>query len=224
MKKNTILILIFTLFVNGCNCQSNSNDEIKEENSLMSDNTKQQVPFKKGDSKFIPDTTVNKLLLLSNDSSILVNIGNTDNLLLLANEYEPPHIYFINKLKNQFLKMDIQQGSFKNCFGRFSIGYLSLLPKNIDVNLCNFESFFSESGIKLGMTIMDVIQIKGDFFSSVSLNEKYRLIFYSISEYIDFDWNFTSMFLERYNMPAYIACYWFENNKLIKFEYGFEYP
>ncbi|MDR0828750.1 MAG: hypothetical protein LBN95_01370 [Prevotellaceae bacterium] len=163
---------------------------------------------------FEPDTTVNNVILLENDVSISKTFGD---LMKSLTGSELPSVYFSNTLKTQYLKLTFFNGNKRNCFSRFEIGYIANLQNVRVENSSNFDKFYSENGIVLGMQKSELLEKKGENYVKTSQNG-IILLTYSID---DFD---KSQFLKRYNMPLYTAEYWFKDNVLIKFAYGFEYP
>jgi hypothetical protein len=176
--------------------------------------------FNKGSNKttackiFEPDTTINNVILLENDVSISKTFGD---LMKSLTGYELPYVYFSNTLQTQYLKLTFFNGNKRNCFSRFEIGYIADLQNVRVKNSSNFDKFYSETGIVLGMQKSELLEKKGEKYVKTSQNGVI-LLTYSID---DFD---KSQFLKRYNMPLYTAEYWFKDNVLIKFAYGFEYP
>ena len=76
----------------------------------------------------------------------------------------------------------------------------------------DFENFYTESGIKLGVTKEALIKIKGKHYQSEN-QDNFEILKYSLyCDEFGEDW------------ACYTASYWFKNNKLVKFSYGFGYP
>ncbi len=82
----------------------------------------------------------------------------------------------------------------------------------------DYPSFKTESGIKIGMSKKELLEIKGDSFLKKQVNGQ-EVLSYRIDDFS------SSAFLKKYNMPAYFAEYWFTNdNRFFKYKFGFEYP
>ena len=219
---NAKIILLISLFVfSNCGFSNNSKESAQINNTLYTKIVKNKPwAYMQNDTVFIPDTTINKLLLLNNDISVINHIGDTDDLLVHGKDYFP-YVYFVNKSGKQYIKMTIFAGGWSNSFDIFEIGNVSFI-KNEVLNKSDFEDFYTESGIHLGMSQAEVKKIKGNHFVE-TIQKEMNIITYRISENSDFDGdNFTSKFLER-NGTAYRAEYYFKNNILVKFSYGFEY-
>ena len=67
------------------------------------------------------------------------------------------------------------------------------------------------------MTKDEIVNIKGDKYTEIK-EDKTLIIRYVLNDFNN------SGFLKRYNMPVYIAEYWIQENKLIRYRFGFEYP
>jgi hypothetical protein len=164
----------------------------------------------KKNNNFIPDTTVNRSIILDNETSILKVFGDIMDLLLPDTEHEFPRVYFKNKTGTQFLKMILYPGGFNNYFTRFVIGDIAYFPQNEEINNSKFNDFYTESGIHIGISTSDLLKIKG-YNCIITSNDNMQLYIYPI--YSDED---------DYHWAYYTAYYWFKNDKLVKFEYGFE--
>ena len=172
------------------------------------------------EKSIIPDSTINNQIIIMNDLSVLKTFGYIWNLVLR----DPHRIYFVNKSGTEYLKMTFHSGNSENQFSEFEIGDISLIPENEPINKSNFEGFYTESGIRLGITKNELIKIKGKNFIAIKNEHNLEGIRYNLeSDYDGYDYIFKYEFLERYGYPSYYAFYWFKNNKLVKFEFGFEY-
>jgi len=116
---------------------------------------------------------------------------------------------FSNTRNNQFVKFISYPGGIKYGFSYIQVienpqSKYPLLPSKIN----HFES---ANGVTIGMSKLQVTSILGKPVSSM-IN--------SISYYLKNN----AYLLNTYNMPIYSAEYRFENDRLIRFEFGFEYP
>ncbi len=215
-----ISILLLCLFCSCGNCHIPSKDT-EPDSTSASETVKKQWAYMPYDTVFVPDTTINNILFLNNETSIIRNIGNTESLMISDEDYFP-YVYFVSKDETQYIKMTIFAGSSLNSFDVFEIGYVRDIQYKIP-NKSNFENFYTESGIHLGMHKEEVRKIKGSRFVETK-SDGFSIMRYQISEGEKFDGeNYKSRFLER-NGVGYSASYYFKNNKLVKFSYGFEYP
>ncbi|KFF03539.1 hypothetical protein [Flavobacterium reichenbachii] len=82
------------------------------------------------------------------------------------------------------------------------------------------DAFKTGKGIKLGMSKNDIVKILGKCYAPIDSTKGYIELYYTIELPNDSK----SKLLEKNNMPSYYASYKLWNNKLQKFEFGFEYP
>ena len=156
----------------------------------------------------VPDISVNDIKL--SDTTTVV-LGYSDlKYNVIEDKEELPYVIFTNENKTEILKLYLFYGTKKNEFYQAEI---SPYDKKIVPNPTKYKNFSTESGIKLGISKKDLIKIKGNNF--VETNHVLR---YEISEYEK------SHFLEKYNLPIYFAEYTFDQDKLSKIYFGFEYP
>ena len=173
---------------------------------------------------FVPDTSVNKILFLHNSSSTMDMFGDISALLQRQGD-DFPNVCFVNSDGKEFLRLFLYPGSSSNTISFIEIGFSDHLNKTVPKNKSTYQHFFNESGILLGMSEENVKNIKGYVYFDASF-DKFKVLTYIIKEppYSVENGIFISKFLEIYNMPNYNASYWFKNNKLVKFSYGFGYP
>ena len=156
----------------------------------------------------VPDISVNDIKL--SDTTTVV-LGYSDlKYNVIEDKEELPYVIFTNENKTEILKLYLFYGTKKNEFYQAEI---SPYDKKIVPNPTKYANFSTESGIKLGISKKDLIKIKGNNF--VETNHVLR---YEISDYEK------SHFLEKYNLPIYFAEYTFDQDKLSKIYFGFEYP
>jgi hypothetical protein len=161
-------------------------------------------------AQIVPDTSINGKIFLLNVKSVKTEMG--DVMAKLNDKKDLPDVYFSNKTKSQYLRMIFHAGSFKNSFSMFEVGYIS--PKIKVKNKLKYSIFYTERNIKLGMTKTKFLSIMGKNVKKNSFDNSYLL---RIDEP-------NNSFLEMYGLPIYEAKYFFKNNILIKFYFGFKYP
>lgn len=162
-----------------------------------------------GNAIFKPDTTVNKELVLLNSSSIIEKIG--DQSGKLTKDADPGRVMFYDANLMQYLILYHLAGANANRFNEFEIGKLTPGHKyagHIKIKLQ------TESGIELGISKQRLMLIKGKP-SNVSVQKNQLMLIYTIRDV-------SNALLLKQNMPEYRAIYYFTNNKLVKFIYGFE--
>lgn len=215
IAKNTILI-IYILFGS---CLNGKDAKIKE-NIVFTNN---EMKINDYLIKLKPDTTVNNKLMLLNSTSINENLP-TISKTPQYNDY----VFVLNTNGDECLSLGVSYGGTANEFISFDIFYKSdksiqkdIIYQKIDFNKIsfyqsNYNIFFSESNIKLGMSKEEIVKIKGTNFKK-SIVGNVECLIYEID-------NIKSSFLIRYNMPAYTAKYYYNKGILIRFSYGFEIP
>lgn len=168
---------------------------------------------------FIPDTTVNEKLYLNNYNSIMSFYPCIDSLYLHLEQDVYAFCLFANISHTQYLKAFIYEGSLKNEFSLFEIGYLNHenIFSNGQIHDTKYSSFKTESGLSLGMDFESVLSVKGNEYD-LQKRDKDSLIIYRIEA------DDISGFCKKYNMPSYSLCLTIKNSKVNKIVYGFDYP
>ncbi len=161
---------------------------------------------------FIPDSTINNRLKLAAPSSLRTFF--TGRVELVDFLRESPVAVFCNKDKSEYLLAYQYEGTVRDAFSCFEIGYMNdtiLRGKiaNVDGNI-----FSTESEIKLGLSVNSLIEKKGDSYKILSKD--------TIIEYRVPDTN--SDFLKRYNMPGYFLQCVIRGGKIDRIKFGFDYP
>lgn len=170
----------------------------------------QQIPTGKAADGVI-DTTVNNALKLLDPASIRQNIG--DQRRNFIEDAQVIRAQFANKTNNEYLILYHLDGSNANSFNEFEIGLLN--SKKRSFKATTFPSFYTESGVHVGMTMDSLIAMKGKKFKRTDQKGKIVLT-YRVT-----DNNVVNHILTRYNMPIYEAQYFFRGNRLVKFIFGF---
>lgn len=167
--------------------------------------------------EFVPDSVINRMVILENATSVEKSLG--DCMPLLDKNADLPSVVFYNVSGTQYLKLIFHPGNPKNQFSYFEVGSTNDKPQKNrkKPSKTSSQNFTTQSGIRLGMSKRDLVSIKG-FKYRQSLINKTQVIDYKIDNIKKSD------FLRRYNMPEYTARYFFQKDILIKFSFGFEYP
>lgn len=203
MKGITLIFLAFLVLAIACG-QSNPTENTTTENE------KEKVEDM--EMTFSPDSSISSKIYLHNPSSTRENLG--DIMSMVDANKDLPDAFF--KSGEEYLQVIVFPGNETNSISQFVVGYSSNLPKSEKLNPLEITSLQTESGVELGMIKKDLISIKGSSYKEEMVDGQQRLS-YEINES-------TSSFLNRYNMPVYIAEYWFKDDKLYKYKFGFEYP
>jgi hypothetical protein len=210
--KTIILLLLIILY----SCTNKKELDINSKNISIKNNKKfaltKNVSIKNIDSfNLKPDLKINNLELV-NPQSIIENLG--DLKTIMKEDEGLPYVYFTDKNKKQLLTLISFPGSSYNDI------YQIIVEKNKTKNnlpIIQVDNFTTDSNITLGMSKLEIIKLKGDFFIEKKL-DKNEILLYSINDYNKSD------FLKRYNLPSYFMEFTFFNNKLIKLKFGFDYP
>src|SRR5574344_378960 len=119
-------------------------------------------------NRFIPDSTINNTLILSNSESSKLFFKDIADVHLQEDisPYNPlgySFSVFINKDSSQYLSAFEFDGDVKNAYSAFEIGDVSV---DFFKEVRNFYStdyidFKTESGVSLGMQYNDFIELKG---------------------------------------------------------------
>ena len=200
----TVVIGLFLTF----NCSNTHTKDNKGQNITQEDSSEQ---FDLLETNFIPDTIIGKISLI-NSQNVDSYLGN--DVMSTLNDDGLPNSSVISKDMKQRLTFYFHPGSKIKEFSEFHVSYNDGAKKN-DITAEDAE-FISESGIKLGMSLDDFLIIKGE--PDKLEKNKTTIYYYKIDEFENSD------FLKRYNMPIYYAEYEFEQDYLIAFKFGFEYP
>jgi len=157
---------------------------------------------------FNPDTSINNKIKLLDKESILNAIGDQSGKLII--DEKESRIQLMNKTGNQYLILYHLGGGNANSFNEFEVG--NLKAGNESFKKMDFEYFFSNNNIKLGITKKCLIFIHGTRYKK-KITMGNEILEYRIM-------GVNNKFLLRYNMPIYVATYYFKDDKLIRFRFG----
>lgn len=161
-----------------------------------------------------PDFKINQLELRKENT--LINFS-SQNVVLHGNIRYSPIVAFANKEKKEYLLAYQYEGDVKNSFSCFEIGYLKDDAKlENDVVKTKYEDFETESGLKLGMTLEQITNLKGSDYK-VEKKSNEEIIRYTID-------NPDDPKIKQYEMSPYFMEFYLKDNKLYKIIFGFEYP
>ena len=201
---NSTIILI-TFFLYSCNGRKGKSqiENITKEKHIYVDT----IALK-------PDLTVNGLALL-NDTSI--QKITKKKIVIKEGIREAPIAIFLNKKNTQYLLASQYEGDVANYFSLFEIGYLK---DELSLDSIGFKTqtddFKTESGLKLGMTMDELVKIKGKGYS-INKDGEITTISYAIN-------NPNDPLLKLARLPGYFIRASLKNNVIYKIIFGFEYP
>lgn len=152
------------------------------------------------------DSTINRIIILGNPESVERNLGNDFQL----NEWDTAHsdVYFSSIDKSSYLKMVHHPGDPKNYFSLFEVGLVNTLRNTTPLYQSKIYEFETESGIKLGLSMAGVKKkIKSGKYKA-SKEMGFSSLVYSSDE----------------GGLRFEAAYYFKNDKLVKFDFGYLNP
>lgn len=216
--KSLLIIILTLVFLTNCNNPQTKSVGQNDRLELLPEPDKAErlryeaiEKLKKSNCSFMePDSSVSGIILRNAESAAKV-IGN--NKMNNVEEYK-----FYSKLESETLTLIQHPGDDKNQISIFKIEKSTKASYGFkELNLDNFKT---EKGIKLGLTKKQVIEKLGNCYAPIDSTKNYIELYYLIEQPKDSK----SKILKKNNMPVYFASYKFWNDRLEKFEFGFEYP
>ncbi|WP_298320816.1 hypothetical protein [uncultured Aquimarina sp.] len=141
-----------------------------------------------------------------NSSDIINRFGDLSQLIVsLPNDF--PQIGILSKDSLETLMLSAWPGDGKNEFRYYKIKNYEERTLDITYIQSEISSFISCEGIKLGLNKESVVELMGNNYVKQQLKDlKIEIYLYENPEYL------------------YQAKYYFSNDKLVEFEYGYVYP
>lgn len=230
LMSKIIFTLILSVWLFGCQSNNRKTDviggttELNVAEPLKTDTAsilRQEIHSirEKTAINIVPDTTINKKLFLENYKSLSNFYSNENPLKLVERMRQSPVFIFGNESNKEYLLAFQYEGNTENAFSCFEIGYFE------DDKSISLEAFYqtkennfqTESGLRLGLSLADVIRIKGQEYEQQK-SEDYTVLSYKIEDYKN------SLFLKEYNMPSYFIDIRLKDNIVRKITFGFDYP
>ncbi|MBO2009582.1 hypothetical protein [Hymenobacter negativus] len=140
---------------------------------------------------------------------------------MIGNKNKPDSLgqyRFYSTHERETLTLTQHPGDGANQISLFSVEYSDKASYNY--HQLPIDTFKSEKGIRLGMTKQQLIQRLGNCYAGLDSTKGYIELYYRIESPKDS----RTKLLGRNSMPIYYASYKLWNDKLGKFEFGFEYP
>ena len=157
-----------------------------------------------------PDTSLSNIKLRDAESATTV---------LKVKQLNGDTTYNFNTTdKTEILIVTVHPGDYYSQVSIFHVKYGN--NKKLKTATLPIDHFKTEKNIKLGLTKKEVVAILGNCYSTSDSTNKNVTINYRLESPNDS----RTKLLERQNMPIYYGTYVFKNDKLIEFEFGFEYP
>ena len=149
------------------------------------------------------DLSINDELKLRDPKSIESTLGDISEKLIIPYN-EAPYVLLRNKTRQEYLKMIMWYGDAKNTFSYFIVGNIDSTMDTLNYISTNYQSFQTNKGINLGDSKSDVLNQKGKNYIKTIVDTE-EIIRYS-------------------NGELYESIYYFNNDVLTKFAFGFRYP
>ena len=217
--KNILIIICSIAFLTNCN---RSQKQTVGENDRLelipepdkAERLKYEANEKLKNSNCIfndPDTSLCGIVLRNAASATkLVGSNNTIDKL--------DHYQFYSNLESETLTLTQHPGDNKNQISIIKVEKSS--KASYGFKALKINRFTTEKGIKLGLKKNEIIEKLGNCYTPIDSAKGYIELYYVIEQPKDSK----SKILEKNNMPKYFASYKLWNNRLEKFEFGFEYP
>lgn len=157
-----------------------------------------------------PDTSLSGIKLIDAKSATLI--------LKVKRLNGDSTYHFYTTDKKEDLGVTVHPGDGYSRVGIFQVKYAGDL-KSKATSLA-IKHFATEKRIKLGLLKNEVISRLGSCYTINDSTKNTIEINYKLERPQDS----RTKLLQRQNMPIYYATYKFRNDKLIEFEFGFEYP
>ena len=161
-----------------------------------------------------PDTSLANVGLEDAASSIAA-LGKIPTDDLVEDNVEFPHVDLTSSDGSQHLTFFFYYGDGSDSYAAMRVDRSR--PATVRDTLPD-KVFHSGEGVVLGMSKTEVIAKLGECYSIYQGTHGRDLLTYSIKDLAH------SEFLNSYNMPSYYACLEFEDDKLIDYRFGFDYP
>jgi hypothetical protein len=231
MSKTVFPIISFVLLGCQCNTEKTAQTIIESIDTTVSNplkidkvvvlNLKEDngvIKKEKGES-IIPDTTINNKIILENYRSLSTFYMTKRPLSIVEGLRENPVIIFRNESDREYLLAYQYEGNTENAFSCFEIGYVEddeiiSLEKS---NQTQETYFQTESGLRLGLSLEEVTQIKGREYVKQKSGD-YTVLRYKIDDFEN------SNFLKKFNFPEYFIEIKLRNNIVANLKFGFSYP
>ena len=213
MKLNLVFFVCILLF---CGCKESSKASTQEfpPNPDQIEQEKHEgIQLLKSKKCFIenPDISINGVEL--RDEKTATKILGKNIALNKNNDY----IFTNGTLENKIILTQFE-GDIKNQFSQILVEEKDLKNEKIDSK--NIGIIKTNNEIKLGISKEELISKLGKCYAPIDSTKNGIQLYY----YFETHPNSKENILPENNLPAYSATYTFWKNKLVAFQFGFEYP
>lgn len=167
-------------------------------------------------SDVLPDIRLNNKFELINENSTKFFYPDYGNISLVEGIRQSSVALFCNYNKSEYLFAYHYEGDTKLNFSVFEFGLFDTNVKKYNFNLTSENYFFTESGLKLGMSLKDIVKIKGEGLITKTTSD--TIVTYSIKN------SDKSEFLRKNKEAGYFIECTIKNAKTVLIKFGFEYP
>lgn len=165
---------------------------------------------------FVPDTIINGKFSLRTPG-LLEELKLILFVKLIEKVRQSPVAIISNEDQSEYLLLHQFEGDTEDTYSILEISKEEPALKNAIQYHSGEQSFQTESGIKLGLSMADIIKAKGSNYE-LQQSGKDTLMRYAITDYDN------SAFLKAYNMPSYFLAIKIKNAKAEHISFGFDYP
>lgn len=204
--KQTVLFLCCILFFTFCTNQPKATEEKETENNSAT----------KATESFVPDTIINGKFSLRTPG-LLEELKLILFVKLIEKIRQSPVAIISNEDQSEYLLLHQFEGDTEDTYSILEISKEEPALKNAIQYHSGEQNFQSESGVKLGLSMADIVKIKGSGYT-LEVEGKDTLMRYAITDYDN------SVFLKAYNMPSYFLAVKIKNAKAEHVSFGFDYP
>ena len=158
-----------------------------------------------------PDTSLSKVRLRDSESTTMI-ITVKDKI----DDNDEYHYY--STMARETLTMTQHPGDGKYQISIFKVQYSD--KADHDYRKLNIDAFETEKGVRLGLNKKQIIERLGSCYVAKDSSNNYIELYYRLETPDDS----RTKILANNNMPIYYASYKLWDDKLEKFEFGFDYP
>lgn len=204
--KSSVLFLFLIFLLSFCTNQPKTPE--KKEAEAESTTTASEL--------FMPDTIINGKFSLRTPG-LLEELKLILFVKLIEKIRQSPVAIISNEDQSEYLLLHQFEGDTEDTYSILEISKEEPALKNAIQYHSGEQNFQSESGIKLGLSMADIVKIKGSGYT-LEVEGKDTLMRYAITDYDN------SVFLKAYNMPSYFLAIKIKNAKAEHVSFGFDYP
>jgi hypothetical protein len=207
-----------TIVLGLTNCNNSNSKPV-----LVIDTLKSNEPEKKIEEKYEDNPkTISSACIFDNPDTSLSDIKLRDaksaTIILGVTKLNGDTTYnFYSKDKKEILGVTVHPGDY---YSQISIFQVKYADKSNQAIVSKIDNFKTEKGIRLGLTKKEITARLGNCYSVTDSTKYSYVINYRLEDPNDSK----TKLLERQNMPIYYATYKLKSDKLVYYEFGFEYP